>query len=223
MATNPDFIQTIIADQACCRSNSNSWYDRRMVPEGSTARLILRPLQIADAPQIQEIFPQWEIVRYLLNVVPWPYPPDGAYQHLSEIALPAIERGEQWVWTLRLTSAPNQIIGVINLRTGREDHRGFWLAPSHQRQGLMSEACAWANDYWFDTLGFAVLRVAKSVENTASRRISERQGMRMVGLIEKDYVSGRMASEVWEITAAEWRAWKAREGRSPQSGKPASE
>jgi RimJ/RimL family protein N-acetyltransferase len=72
----------------------------------------------------------------------------------------------------------------------------------------MSEACEWANDYWFDTLGFPVLRVSKAVSNIASRRISEKQGMRKVGEIEKDYVSGRLPSEVWEITAEEWRAWK---------------
>jgi hypothetical protein len=33
--------------------------------------------------------------------------------------------------------------------------------------------------------------------------------MRLVGVVEKDYVSGRLPSEVWEITADEWRAWKA--------------
>ena len=73
----------------------------------------------------------------------------------------------------------------------------------------MSEACAWANDFWFDTLGFPVLRVAKAAANTASRRISERQGMRLVGQIDKDYVSGRLPSEIWEITSEEWRAQKA--------------
>ena len=26
----------------------------------------------------------------------------------------------------------------------------------------MSEACAWANDFWFESLGFPVLRVAKA-------------------------------------------------------------
>jgi RimJ/RimL family protein N-acetyltransferase len=46
-----------------------------MVPEGATERLILRPLALADAAAIQELFPHWEIVRYLLNRVPWPYPP----------------------------------------------------------------------------------------------------------------------------------------------------
>jgi hypothetical protein len=34
--------------------------------------------------------------------------------------------------------------------------------------------------------------------------------MRLVGMIEKDYVSGRLPAETWEITADEWRAWKAR-------------
>jgi RimJ/RimL family protein N-acetyltransferase len=74
----------------------------------------------------------------------------------------------------------------------------------------MSEACTWANDFWFETLGFPVLRVAKAAANAASMRISEKQGMRLVGLVGKDYVSGRLPAEVWEITAEEWRAWKAR-------------
>ncbi len=181
-----------------------------MIREGTTERLTLRPLEIVDPAQIQEIFPHWEIVRYLQKRVPWPYPPDGALHYCREIALPRMERGEEWHWTLRLRSAPEQIIGFLSLVKGEKDNRGFWLDTAWQGQGLMSEACAWANDYWFDVLGFSVLRVAKAAANTASRRISERQGMRLVGVIEKDYVSGQLASEVWEITAEEWRAWKAR-------------
>ncbi len=181
-----------------------------MIPEGTTERLILRPLELADAPRIQYLFPHWEIVRYLQNRVPWPYPSDGAEFYCREIALPQMERGEAWHWTIRLRCAPAEMIGFISLVKGEADNRGFWLSPPWQGQGLMSEACAWANDFWFDVLGFPVLRVAKAAANTASRRISERQGMRLVGVAEKDYVSGRLPSEVWEITADEWRAWKAR-------------
>jgi hypothetical protein len=32
--------------------------------------------------------------------------------------------------------------------------------------------------------------------------------MRVVEVTEREYVSGRMPSEVWEITAEEWRAWR---------------
>jgi ribosomal-protein-alanine N-acetyltransferase len=48
-----------------------------MTPTLETRRLILRPLEIADADEVQILFPHWEIVRYLNNRVPWPYPPDG--------------------------------------------------------------------------------------------------------------------------------------------------
>src|SRR5215475_11325436 len=51
-----------------------------------------------------------------------------------------------------------------------------------------------------------VLRVAKAIANTASRRISEKQGMRVVGVEDRDYVCGRLPAEIWEITADEWRA-----------------
>jgi RimJ/RimL family protein N-acetyltransferase len=109
-----------------------------------------------------------------------------------------------------LRSQPDQLIGVINLIAGKETNRGFWLGLPWQGQGLMSEAAAWVSDYWFDTLGFPILRVAKASANTASRRISEKQGMRLVGVEDRDYVSGRLPSERWELTAEEWRDWKSR-------------
>jgi [ribosomal protein S5]-alanine N-acetyltransferase len=51
--------------------------------------------------------------------------------------------------------------------------------------------------------------VAKALENEASRRISQKQGMRVVASVERDYVCGRLPAEIWEITAEEWRARKA--------------
>ena len=59
--------------------------------------------------------------------MPWPYPPDGAYTFYRDVALPAVERGEAWHWTLRLKSRPEQMIGSITLRNGETKNRGFWL------------------------------------------------------------------------------------------------
>jgi len=42
-----------------------------MTPRLETARLVLLPLDLADAEQVQRLFPQWEIVRYLNALVPW--------------------------------------------------------------------------------------------------------------------------------------------------------
>ena len=177
-----------------------------MIPFGRTERLILRPLQLADAPQMQQLFPRWEIVRYLLNRVPWPYPADGALQYLRDVALPQIERGEAWHWSLRLAAQPDQLIGVIGLVRSPADNRGFWLGLPWQGHGYMMEASSWANDFWFDTLGFSVMRIPKAAANLPSRRISEKQGMRLVGTEMRDYVAGRMLAEIWELTADEWHA-----------------
>lgn len=174
-----------------------------------TARLILRPLRLEDAARTQELFPRWEIVRYLNAIVPWPYPEDGALAYYRDVALPAMERGEKWFWTLRLKESPAQHIGAISLMKKDVDHRGFWMGQEWQGRGLITEAVAVVNDYWFDVLGMDVLRASKAVGNMASRRISEKTGMRLVGTGERDYVSGRLPSEMWEITAAEWHAWRA--------------
>lgn len=177
-------------------------------PALETPRLLLKPVELADAPQIQTLFPQWEIVRYLRNIVPWPYPSSGSLYYLREMALPAIARGDAWHWTLRLKTDPGQMIGFISLMKGETENRGFWIGLPWQRRGLMSEACDAVTEYWFEALKFPVLRVPKAIVNAGSRRISEKQGMRVIATEERDYVSGRLMSEIWEITAEEWRARK---------------
>src|SRR5215469_14611602 len=109
-----------------------------MTPTLETERLLLRPLQLEDAEQVQRLFPQWEIVQYLNARVPWPFPPDGVLTHWRDHKIPAIERGEEWNWTLRLKPTPDQIIGDISLTCG-ENNRGFWLAPEYHNRGLMTE------------------------------------------------------------------------------------
>ncbi len=176
-----------------------------MTPTLETRRLILRPLELADAEQVQALFPRWEIVRYLAKVVPWPYPEGGALAYIRDQALPAMERGEEWHWSLRLKGAPDQLIGCISLMRHENHNRGFWLGLPWQGKGLMSEAVEAVTGYWFNELGFAALRAPKAVANAASRRISEKSGMRVVAVEEREYVGGRFPSEIWEITAEKWR------------------
>jgi len=179
-----------------------------MVPL-TTSRLLLQPLELADAVPAQALFPHWEIVRYLANQVRWPFPEDGCLAYYRDLALPAIERGDEWHWSIRLKREPDQMIGSIALLRSTTNNRGFWLGIPWQGQGLMSEAADVVTDYWFQELGFPELRVPKAAANRASSRISQKNGMRLVETKESDYVSGRLLTEVWEITAEEWRAHRA--------------
>jgi [ribosomal protein S5]-alanine N-acetyltransferase len=184
------------------------------VPPLETPRLVLRSMEFGDLPQVQTVFPQWEIVKYLNARVPWPYPADGAEFFFREMALPARERGEEWLWTIRLKKEPETIIGAITLAKSEHENRGFWLDPGFRGRGYMIEACDAVTDFWFEVLKFPVLRAPKAVANEASRRISVNQGMRVIERMERDYVCGRLPSEIWEITAEEWRARKRRKRES---------
>jgi len=177
-----------------------------LIPTLETRRLVLQPLQLADAEQTQLLFPHWEIVRYLNKAVPWPYPADGAYRNIHDSALPAMDRGEEWHWSLRLKTSPTQLIGRISLHAKPDENRGFWLGLPWHGKGLMSEACDAVTDYWFNVLKFPVLRAPKAIVNTGSRRISQKQGMRVIATVEQEFVSGRFLTEIWEITAEEWLA-----------------
>jgi RimJ/RimL family protein N-acetyltransferase len=85
------------------------------IPTITTSRLILRPLELSDADAVQELFPQWEIVRFLDSHIPWPYPADGALTFIRDIALPAIQQGTEWHWSIRLKTAPERLISMISL------------------------------------------------------------------------------------------------------------
>jgi RimJ/RimL family protein N-acetyltransferase len=179
-----------------------------VVPVLETARLVLRPLVLLDAAAAQKLFPHWEIVRFLGAKVPWPYPSNGALQFYRDFALPAVERGEMWIWAIILKGGPDHMIGVINLSTHAEENRGFWLGLPWQGQGLMAEACDAVTEFWFYGLKRERLRVSKAGPNIASRRVSERQGARLVAIEERDYVSGRHPTEIWELTREEWNKSK---------------
>ena len=79
------------------------------------------------------------------------------------------------------------IIGGIGLMTTPDNNRGFWLERAFQEQGLMTEAVEVVTDFWFKTLKFPVLRVPKAIANTSSRRVSEKQGMRIVAVPNNDF------------------------------------
>ncbi len=44
------------------------------------------------------------------------------------------------------------------------------------------------------------------------RLMAQRSGMRLLATGERDYVSGRLPTEIWEISAQEWQSLRAAAG-----------
>lgn len=173
-----------------------------------TPRLVLRPLRSKDAPVIQRLFPQWDVVRWLDAKVPWPYPADGAAAFVAA-CLQEMARGEKSHWAIVPRSGTADLIGLIDLWPDdgvSRNQRGFWLDPAYHRRGLMSEAADRVTDYALRELGWPHLWLSNAQDNHGSRRIKEKEGAQLVELIIGRYVGGETSQMVWLLTRDTWLA-----------------
>ena len=176
-------------------------------PQLETERLILRPLALSDAPAIQRHFDNWNIIRHLAAVVPWPYPADGAETFIQS-QLDKISAGEElYHWVLVPRDGDGEAIGNIDFRPsveGAKGNRGFWLAEPYWGRGLMTEAIASVNDFAFLTLGLDHFYVCNAATNEASRRVKQKTGAEFVGFIELAHHGGQSKSERWIVRRETW-------------------
>jgi RimJ/RimL family protein N-acetyltransferase len=170
---------------------------------------LLRPLQASDADQIQRLFPQWRLVQYMAVAIPWPYPAEGAREHLDR-TLPKIENREEYHWAIvERSDASQELIGCIALTPdGEEDHRGFWLAESYWGRGLMTEAVTAVNDFAFDVLNMPEMILNNAEPNLASHRIKASSGAEIISVGEADFVGGRFRCVKWKLTPEAWQRSK---------------
>jgi ribosomal-protein-alanine N-acetyltransferase len=176
------------------------------LPTFETSRLILKEVTDVDIPAYERHFVDYEVIRTLSAVVPWPYPQDGVGNFLKTLVFP-FQGVSVWMWGLFLKKNPSELIGAVDFRkSGRPENRGFWLAQKFWTQGLMTEAVTPLMDYAFDSLGFEKMTFANAVGNPASRRVKEKTGARFVGIRSGKFVDPNLTeSEYWEITREEWR------------------
>jgi [ribosomal protein S5]-alanine N-acetyltransferase len=181
-------------------------------PTLQTSRLILRPLALTDAPAIQRHFNNWNIIKNLASVVPWPYPDNGAESFVRQ-QLKKIAAGEHsYHWVLVMRSGDDQAIGNISFRPAEnlKGNRGFWLAEPYWNQGLMTEAVAAVNEFVFNTLGVESFYVLNASSNIGSRRVKQKTGAEFVGHAELSHHNGEQKAEKWKVTRASWRAGSSR-------------
>jgi RimJ/RimL family protein N-acetyltransferase len=171
---------------------------------GGRARL--RPLELPDADAIQRQFPKWEIVRYLGDYVPWPYPSDGALTHLTQSLLPAMAAGTEHHWAIERIQHPGTLLGVVSLFPLDEsgNQRGFWLDPGAQGHGLGFEAAELVTAFAFQKLGMDLLKLANAEPNLGSVRIKERQGARYIRSEPGHFVSGSFPKQIWHLSKEDW-------------------
>jgi RimJ/RimL family protein N-acetyltransferase len=179
------------------------------IPEFQTERLVLKAISLQDVDAYSKHFVDYNVIRFLSSVVPWPYPENGVEVFLKNIVLPN-QGKDKWVWGIFLKENPEELIGCIDLwRKGKPENRGFWLGKKFWGKGIMTEANYPILDYAFKELGFEKLIFANAVSNIASRRIKEKTGCRLIGIEPASFVDPeRTEHELWELTKEDWESIK---------------
>jgi len=175
------------------------------VPTFHTKRLLLRDIELSDAPSYQKHFADYAVISQLASVVPWPYPENGAEDYIRDVILPQ-QGKDHWFWGIFLKENPHEMIGGVDLwRKGSPENRGFWLGKRFWGQGIMTEAVELVMDHAFDHLGFDQLVFSNAVGNIKSRRVKEKTGARLVGTRQAKFVNPDYTeAETWELTKDEW-------------------
>tara|TARA_R110000868_G_scaffold138329_1_gene352338 strand:- start:52919 stop:53485 length:567 start_codon:yes stop_codon:yes gene_type:complete len=175
-----------------------------------TKRLGLRVPSIEDAEFIQREFPKWELVKYLNNNIPWPYPDDGAELFLKEVLLPDISSGKSFGFIIELIEGGIATpIGLISYQGSKEQGvlgRGFWLALDYHGKGYMSEASLAGNKWIFQNTNTHAITTNNALTNTASSKIKVKQGWELISKEEADlYMIGQVVMcENWLLTKERW-------------------
>ena len=144
-------------------------------------RLILRKIEISDAPKVQKSF---DIADTTLSI-PHPYP-DGAAEewiksHESDFRnIKAI----RFAIVQKLTS---ELIGVIGLIDINETHSraemGYWIAKEYWNQGFATEAAQTVLDYAFTDLNLQRVYAHHFKRNPASGKVLIKIGMEKEGIL----------------------------------------
>jgi len=141
-------------------------------------RLLLRPLRLEDAADIQRMAGEWEVARYTANI-PHPYEAGMAEAWIKshrddfEIVF-AIERRQDGVLV--------GCIGVEPDATTRVAEFGYWIGRPYWGAGYATEALSALVDHVFATFDVDRARAAAMPDNRASIRVQEKVGFRYVGV-----------------------------------------
>ena len=156
-------------------------------PTLDTPRLVLRPMVLTDAPNVQKYAGTWELADKAISI-PHPYE-DGFAEAWIASHAPGFTARELIVFAITLRDDVSHAVGSIRLVFDSQ-HRdiagiGYWLGKEFEGRGIVTEACMRVLEYGFKELKCAVIHGDCCKRNTASARVMEKIGMTYEGCLRR--------------------------------------
>jgi ribosomal-protein-alanine N-acetyltransferase len=142
-----------------------------------TERLLLRPFDLEDAPDVQRLAGAFEVADTTLNI-PHPYR-DGMAEAWILTHNQLFRAGVLANFAVTLRQG-RTLIGAIGLRIDPPHERaelGYWIGVPFWNQGYCTEAARATVRYGFDRLGLNRIHASHLSRNPASGRVMQKLGM----------------------------------------------
>lgn len=174
-------------------------------PTLTTARLVLRPYALADAPAVHAFVSDRELAS-TTAAIPHPYPQGGAEAWIATHAARHAS-GEAIILAITLWET-GELVGSIEIRlvpTHRRGELGYWTGRAHWGRGYATEAADALLRWAFDTLDLHRVHAAHLGRNPASGKVLRKVGMRHEGRLRSHFDKwGTMEDlEIYGILAGE--------------------
>lgn len=152
-----------------------------------TQRLVLRPLDLPDVPEIFFLRSNEQVLHYICRekMASVAEAEEWIMRHKEAIA-----QNESVSWAICLASDPTLIGHIGFWRVVKEHHRaeiGYFLHPDHWGQGVISEALTAVLDFGFRQLQLHTVEANIHPANKASERLLLKQGFVQEGYLRQNY------------------------------------
>jgi [ribosomal protein S5]-alanine N-acetyltransferase len=154
-------------------------------PTLATARLVLRPFALSDAPDVQRLCNVRDIALNTL-LIPHPYPDGMAEQWISSQP-ENFAKGEVVTFAITLGEG-GELVGAIGMRIQLESDRaeiGYWIGVPYWGRGFATEAARAVIEYGFERLRLNRIFGEHFTRNAPSGRVLQKAGMRHEGTLRQ--------------------------------------
>jgi len=153
-----------------------------------TPRLVLRPFERSDSPDLLRVFADADVVRYWSS---------GAWTDIAQAEAMIADAHQSYLdgglyrYAIALADT-NRLIGICNLRGHFEQNRrcelGYALGRAHWGQGYAGEALEALLDHAFHALDINRIEADIDPRNEASARLLEKLGFRREGYMPERWI-----------------------------------
>ncbi|MDC0767699.1 GNAT family N-acetyltransferase [Streptomyces sp. HD] len=190
----------------------------------STERLVLRPLDEDDVPELAEMMNDEQVTAW--TSAPQPYSEADSREWITRLAPAERSEGRGIVFAVS-EFLTQRLVGIVHLQNTnwrvRSSEIAYVIAPWARGEGYASEAALATAQWLFHDQKFERLELRTAADNTASQQVAQKIGCISEGVLRNAWIARtRTGSGEWTDVRTDLIVWSLLpedlEGVGDQSG-----